>query len=57
MKEKDYKQLYYDLLYENKKLTKQVEDLKTELSIINLNKNIKIKAFIYNQIKNMKKVK
>ena len=31
---KDYEQLYYDLLYENKKLIKKVKELEEELSLL-----------------------
>lgn len=33
---KDYEQIYYDLLFENKKLKEQIESLKEELEIYNL---------------------
>ncbi len=31
----DYEQKYYDLLYENKKLKKKIEELEGELSLVN----------------------
>ena len=30
----DYEQLYYDLLYENTKLKKKIEELETELEMV-----------------------
>ena len=47
MKEKDYEQLYYDSLYENKKLKKENEILKEEILIIkSLNKNNELKILL-----------
>lgn len=47
MKEKDYEQLYYDSLYENKKLKKENEVLKEEILIIkSLNKNNELKILL-----------
>lgn len=47
MKEKDYEQLYYDSLYENKKLKKENEVLKEEILIIkSLNKNKELKILL-----------
>lgn len=34
---KDYEQLYYDLLYENKKLKKKISELESDLQLINSN--------------------
>lgn len=34
---KDYEQLYYDLLYENKKLKKKILELESDLQLINSN--------------------
>lgn len=47
MKEKDYEQLYYDSLYENKMLKKENEVLKEEILIIkSLNKNNELKILL-----------
>lgn len=47
MKEKDYEQLYYDSLYENKKLKKENEVLKEEILIMkSLNKNNELKILL-----------
>jgi cell division septum initiation protein DivIVA len=32
---KDYEQLYYDLVLENRKLKKRIEELETDLEMIN----------------------
>ncbi len=32
---KDYEQLYYDLLIENRKLKKRIEELESDLEIVN----------------------
>ena len=57
MKEKDYEQLYYDSLYEIKKLRKENDVLKEEISILKkLNKNgeskIKLASLIIERLKN-----
>ena len=47
MKEKDYEQLYYDSLYEIKKLKKENGILQEEISIIKtLNKNNELKILL-----------
>ena len=47
MKEKDYEQLYYDSLYEIKKLKKEKETLQEEILIIKtLNKNNELKILL-----------
>ena len=56
-KEKDYEQLYFDLLYEFNKLKKENEQLNEELNIYNLNKDFKLKCFINKQMKNYFKKK
>lgn len=38
----DYEQMYYDLLFENKKLKKQIENLKEELEIYSIFSNKKL---------------
>lgn len=55
MKEKiDYEQLYYDVLYENKKLKNRVEELEIELQEINncrTRKNINLQKYLKEEIK------
>ncbi len=54
---KDYEQLYYDALYENKKLKNKIAELEQEIIDINLcrtRKNIDLQKYLLNQIKRYK---
>ena len=54
---KDYEQLYYDALYENRKLKDRVQELEQEIADINLcrtKKNVDLQKYIIMQIKERK---
>lgn len=49
----DYEQLYYDAIYENRKLKQEVENLKNEIQDINIcrtKKNIDLQKYIVIQM-------
>lgn len=51
--EADYEQLYYDAVYENRKLKQRIEQLENELQDINLcrtKKNVDLQKYIILQI-------
>lgn len=51
---KDYEQLYYDLLYENKMLKNKVFELQNEINDLNrsrTNKNINLQKYLISQLK------
>lgn len=48
---KDYEQLYYDTLYKNKQLEKEITKLKEEIYLLKkYNKNNNLKEIIINEI-------
>lgn len=54
---KDYEQLYYDVLYENKKLKARIKELENEIEDINIcrtKKNINLQEYLLNSIKRWK---
>ena len=55
---KDYEQLYYDVVYENKKLKARIIQLENEIEDINIcrtKKNIDLQEYLLNSIKRWKK--
>lgn len=51
---KDYEQLYYDELYENKKLSDKIEELENQIEYLNMcksDKDVKLQEYIIMQIK------
>ena len=54
MKNQDYEQKYYDLLYEHKKLKQRYDDLYVEYKILLKSKDIKLKQFIIEEIRSKK---
>ena len=54
---KDYEQLYYDLLIENRKLKHRIEELESDLEIVNKRdkKKINLKKEILKELKIYKK--
>lgn len=57
MKDKDYEQLYYDALYENKQLKNKIKELETEIQDLNrcrTKRNIDLQKYIMLQIKKKK---
>lgn len=56
-KEADYEQLYYDAIYENKKLKQKIKQLEEEIQDINIcrtNKNIDLQKYLFLQLKKYK---
>ena len=53
---KDYEQLYYDLLIENKKLKKEINDLKQEMFVIKNTQKKELINFIIKEIKRYKRM-
>ena len=50
----DYEQLYYDVLYENRKLKKEIANLTEEIEDLNIcrtKKNIDLQKYILRQLK------
>lgn len=56
---KDYEQLYYDALHEIKQLKKRIEELETDLEIVNSSdlKKLDLKKEIMKELKNYKENK
>ncbi len=54
---KDYEQLYYDLLIENRKLKQRIKELESDLEIVNKRdkKKINLKKEILKELKIYKK--
>ena len=55
MKDKDYEQLYYDALYENKQLKNKIKELETEIQDLNrcrTKRNVDLQKYIMLQMKN-----
>ena len=51
----DYEQLYYDAIYENRKLKQIIKELESELQDINIcrtKRNIDLQKYILRQLKN-----
>ena len=54
MQDKDYEQLYYDQVYENKKLKEKITQLEEEIQDLNIcrtKKNIDLQKYIMLQMK------
>ena len=53
---KDYEQLYYDALHEIKQLKKRIEELETDLKLVNSSdlKKLDLKKEIMKELKNYK---
>lgn len=54
----DYEQLYYDVIYENRKLKKRITELENELNDLNscrTKKNIDLQKYIILQVKRRRK--
>lgn len=54
---KDYEQLYFDLLYENKQLKGQIKELQQEIDLLKKDKNKLLKSEIIREINNYFKKK
>ncbi len=56
---KDYEQLYYDALHEIKQLKKRIEELETDLKLVNSSdlKKLDLKKEIMKELKNYKENK
>ena len=55
MKDKDYEQLYYDALYENRQLKNKIKELETEIQDLNrcrTKRNVDLQKYIMLQMKN-----
>lgn len=60
MQDKDYEQLYYDQLYENKKLKEKITELENEIQDLNIcrtKRNIDLQKYIMLQMKRKKEGK
>lgn len=58
MQDKDYEQLYYDQLYENRKLKEKITELENEIQDLNIcrtKRNIDLQKYLVLQIKRRKK--
>ena len=58
MQEKDYEQLYYDQVYENRKLKEKITELENEIQDLNIcrsKRNIDLQKYLVLQIKRRKK--
>lgn len=58
MQDKDYEQLYYDQVYENRKLKEKITELENEIQDLNIcrtKRNIDLQKYIVLQIKRRKK--
>lgn len=54
---KDYEQLYYDTLYENRKLKNKINQLENEIEDLNIcrtKKNIDLQKYIIRQLRKRK---
>lgn len=54
---KDYEQLYYDELYENRKLKNKITELENEIKELNLcrtKRNVDLQQYLLNQLKRYK---
>lgn len=57
MKSKDYEQLYYDALYENRQLKNKIKELENEIQDLNIcrtKRNIDLQKYIMLQMKRKK---
>lgn len=57
MENKDYEQLYYDAIYENRKLKQEIENLKNEIQDMNIcrtKRNINLQKYILVQMERRK---
>lgn len=57
MQNKDYEQLYYDAIYENRKLKQIIENLENEIQDINMcrtKKNVDLQKYIILQMERRK---
>lgn len=57
MQNKDYEQLYYDAIYENRKLKQIIENLENEIQDINMcrtKKNVDLQKYIMLQMERRK---
>ena len=52
---KDYEQLYYDLLYTNNQLCRKIKNLEEEINILKRNQKNNIKDFIIKEFKRYEK--
>lgn len=53
MQDKDYEQLYYDAIYENRKLKQRIEELENEIQDINIcrtKRNVDLQKYIVIQM-------
>lgn len=53
MQDKDYEQLYYDAIYENRKLKQKIEELENEIQDINIcrtKRNVDLQKYIVIQM-------
>lgn len=58
MQDKDYEQLYYDQVYENRKLKEKITELENEIQDLNIcrsKRNIDLQKYLVLQIKRRKK--
>lgn len=57
MKDKDYEQLYYDELYENRKLRERIQELENEIQDLNIcrtKRNVDLQKYIMLQMERRK---
>lgn len=57
MQDKDYEQLYYDQVYENRKLKEKITELENEIQDLNIcrsKRNIDLQKYLVLQIKRRK---
>lgn len=57
MQDKDYEQLYYDAIYENRKLKQKIEQLENEIQDINIcrtKRNVDLQKYIVIQMERRK---
>lgn len=57
MKDKDYEQLYYDELYENRKLRDRIQELENEIQDLNIcrtKRNVDLQKYIMLQMERRK---
>lgn len=57
MQNKDYEQLYYDAIYENRKLKQKIEELENEIQDMNIcrtKRNIDLQKYIMLQMERRK---
>ena len=57
MQDKDYEQLYYDAIYENRKLKQRIEELENEIQNLNIcrtKRNVDLQKYIMLQMERRK---